>query len=44
MKIADIAHEVGYEDGYYFSRMFKRTVGVSPQQYIRGQAPETLNY
>ncbi|MDQ0297910.1 AraC-like DNA-binding protein [Salibacterium salarium] len=44
MKIADVAHEVGYEDSYYFSRMFKRTVGVSPQQYIRGKAPETLNY
>ncbi|RSL31435.1 AraC family transcriptional regulator [Salibacterium salarium] len=33
MKISDIASEVGYEDSYYFSRMFKRVVGVSPNKY-----------
>jgi AraC-like DNA-binding protein len=28
-----IAAEVGYQDPFYFSRIFKRTIGVSPQQY-----------
>lgn len=28
-----IAGEVGYQDAFYFSRIFKRTIGVSPQKY-----------
>lgn len=31
--IADIAHELGYEDPYYFSRVFKRVTGLSPKHY-----------
>lgn len=31
--ISDIAHKVGYQDVYYFSRVFKRTVGVSPKKF-----------
>jgi AraC-like DNA-binding protein len=30
-----IASRVGYEDPHYFSRLFKRVIGVSPQQYRR---------
>jgi transcriptional regulator GlxA family with amidase domain len=28
-----VAHEVGYEDASYFSRLFRRTVGLTPAQY-----------
>lgn len=31
--IKRIAAAVGYEDPYYFSRIFKRVIGVSPQHY-----------
>ncbi len=34
-KIAEIAREVGYEDPYYFSRVFSRVMGVSPRDYRR---------
>ena len=31
--IKAIAEELGYNDPYYFSRLFKKTVGMSPKQY-----------
>ncbi len=33
MTIREIAYSIGYEDQYYFSRVFKKTIGVSPVQY-----------
>lgn len=33
MKIKDIALYLGYDDPYYFSRLFKKLMGVSPEQY-----------
>lgn len=32
-QIAEIGLELGYEDAYYFSRLFKKIVGTSPSQY-----------
>lgn len=32
-KVNEIASEVGYKDSYYFSRMFKKNVGISPLIY-----------
>lgn len=31
--IKEIAWELGYEDQYYFSRMFKKQTGHSPRRY-----------
>lgn len=31
--IKDIASNLGYSDPYYFSRLFKKLVGISPKQY-----------
>jgi AraC-like DNA-binding protein len=31
--IQQIANEVGYTDPYYFSRLFKKVIGLSPQHY-----------
>lgn len=32
-KLAQIAHEIGYEDPYYFSHCFKKYYGISSQEY-----------
>jgi AraC-like DNA-binding protein len=33
LTIREIAGEVGYDDPYYFSRLFRQTMGRSPRQY-----------
>ena len=33
MKIKQVALQLGYEDQYYFSRIFKKYMGMSPEQY-----------
>ena len=33
MNLIDVAESVGYRDQYYFSRMFKKQTGLTPQQY-----------
>jgi AraC-like DNA-binding protein len=33
LPIQEIAWKLGYEDQYYFSRMFKKVAGLSPRQY-----------
>ena len=33
--VADVAQLVGYENALYFSRIFKKTVGISPTEYRR---------
>ncbi|UYQ91182.1 AraC family transcriptional regulator [Chitinophaga horti] len=39
MKIKDVSNAVGYEDPYYFSRLFKKLMEISPEQYrtLRGK-------
>ncbi|MBD5777932.1 AraC family transcriptional regulator [Pelagicoccus sp. NFK12] len=36
MAVQEVAMALGYEDPYYFSRVFKRIMGVSPLQYRKG--------
>lgn len=33
LPIEDIARDVGYEDGSFFRRLFRRKVGITPQDY-----------
>ncbi|EKF73437.1 transcriptional regulator MmsR [Alcanivorax hongdengensis A-11-3] len=35
LTLGDIAQQLGYDDPYYFSRLFKRVMGVAPQRYRR---------
>jgi len=35
VQVREIARSLGFEDPYYFSRLFRRIVGVSPAQYRR---------
>ena len=39
--VGTIASEVGYHDQYYFSRIFKKMVGISPQRYRKGTSDFT---
>ncbi|HLA42747.1 MAG TPA: AraC family transcriptional regulator [Aggregatilineales bacterium] len=36
--IHEIAFEIGYDDPYYFSRLFKKVMGVSPRHYRESPA------
>jgi len=35
MQISEVSRELGYEDAFYFSRIFKKTIGMSPLVYKR---------
>jgi AraC-like DNA-binding protein len=39
LSIAEVARESGFQDPYYFSRLFHRRVGCSPREYQRGTWP-----
>ena len=36
--ITQIANIVGYDDAYYFSRIFKKHIGISPREYRKTRA------
>lgn len=37
MKIKQICYKIGIEDAYYFSRLFRKIMGVSPRAYKKSQ-------
>jgi two-component system response regulator YesN len=39
LRIADVAHDVGYQDEKYFFQVFKKYTGMTPNQY-RNQPPD----
>ncbi|MBW4082986.1 AraC family transcriptional regulator [Paenibacillus sp. S150] len=43
-RLRDIAHRVGYQDEFYFSRKFKQEVGMSPTGYIKNRRRKIVAY
>lgn len=43
-KLRDIAHEVGYEDEFYFSRKFKKLYQLSPSHYLKQRIRRVAAY
>lgn len=43
-KLREIAHQVGYSDEFYFSRKFKKEVGVSPTVYMKSRNRKIAAY
>ena len=41
--LVDISNMVGYEDQSYFSKVFKKIVGVSPGKYRESRGQSALN-
>jgi len=41
-KISDIARELNFCDHYYFSKWFRRKMGISPQQYRMSTVKERV--
>ena len=37
MKLSDIALEIGYNEPNYFSHVFRKTTGMTPKEYRKGQ-------
>jgi AraC-like DNA-binding protein len=31
--VKEIAHQIGFDDQYHFSRVFSQFIGLSPQQF-----------
>ena len=42
MNVSEVAHRVGFEDPYYFSRVFKAAMGISPKQWQMKQEKQPV--
>jgi two-component system response regulator YesN len=40
MKIYEVADTLGFESAYYFSKVFKKVVGLSPREFIQSKIEE----
>ncbi|UQZ35987.1 AraC family transcriptional regulator [Paenibacillus sp. PK3_47] len=43
-KLRDIAHKVGYADEFYFSRKFKKMIGIPPAVYMKSRRRKLAAY
>ncbi|WP_310832552.1 AraC family transcriptional regulator [Paenibacillus pedocola] len=43
-KLREIAHRVGYTDEFYFSRKFKKIIGVPPAVYMKSRRRKLVAY
>ncbi|MGE1142951.1 AraC family transcriptional regulator [Bacillus pumilus] len=43
-KLKDIALEIGYQDPYYFSRIFKKKTGMTPSTYMKSRQRKIAAY
>ncbi len=39
LRIYEVSIRLGYQDPYYFSRIFKKVIGVSPREYKHAEKP-----
>ena len=39
--VSEVAYAVGFQDAYYFSRLFKQTFGLSPSKLLNN--PDALS-
>ncbi len=44
LSVGEVAGAVGFEDPFYFSRVFRRTFGVSPLQYRKGAGKDERGF
>ncbi|MGD2432529.1 bacillibactin transport transcriptional regulator Btr [Bacillus velezensis] len=43
-KLREIAHQIGYQDEFYFSRIFKKHTGSSPTSYMKKRRTKMAAY
>lgn len=43
LQIFEVGREIGYEDAFYFSRIFKKTIGMSPLAYKKKNISEVMH-
>lgn len=43
-KLREIAHQVGYADEFYFSRKFKKMIGIPPALYMKSRRRKLVAY
>ncbi|MBW4082234.1 AraC family transcriptional regulator [Paenibacillus sp. S150] len=44
VRLRDVAHQVGYADEFYFSRKFKKMIGVPPAVYMKSRRRKLAAY
>ncbi len=43
VEVASVARQIGYDDAAYFSRLFRRRIGVSPTRFRRQEGPRRIS-